>query len=72
MPARRNRKNDFLIGHGMTPAEQHGAEMRASAVPVSELEGYYPYYETSGRGADLLKKATFESRMRKEMPEVKE
>jgi hypothetical protein len=62
---------DFLSEGGMTPAEQHGAVMRASAVPVSEMEGYYPYYKTSGKSADMLSKVLFESRMRREMPEMK-
>ena len=55
---------DFLEEKGMSKAEQHGAVMRAAAVPVSELEGYYPYYKTSD---SLLSKVMFESRMRREM-----
>lgn len=59
---------DFLAENGMSPAEQHGAVMRASAVPASELEGYYPSYETpKTAGASMLSKVMFESRMRREM-----
>lgn len=62
---------DFLSEKGMSPMEQHGAVMRAAAVPVSDLEGYYPYYKTSGPAASALSKALFESMMRREMPEMK-
>lgn len=59
---------DFLAENGMSPAEQHGAVMRASAVPVSELEGHYPYYPTpTTKGAGMLSKVMFESQMRREM-----
>ena len=58
---------DFLADKGMSPAEQHGATMRAAAVPVSELEGHYPYYKTTGKSAHLLSKVMFESQMRREM-----
>jgi hypothetical protein len=63
-----SRKDNFLAGHGMTPAEQHGAEMRASAVPASDFEGVYesPGSYTSP-GARLLQQKAWESRMRKEM-----
>jgi hypothetical protein len=52
----------------MSPEEQHGAVMRAPAVPVSEMEGNYPYYKASTKGAKLLSKVMFESQMRREMP----
>ena len=64
--------DDFLSEKGMSKAEQHGAVMRAAAVPVSEFEGHYPYYKTSGPSANLLSKALFESRMRREMPEMRD
>ena len=60
--------DDFLKKQGMSPEEQHGAVMRASAVPVSEMEGNYPYYKASTKGAKLLSKVMFESQMRREMP----
>jgi hypothetical protein len=60
--------DDFLKEQGMSPEEQHGAVMRASAVPVSEMEGNYPYYKASTKGAKLLSKVMFESQMRREMP----
>lgn len=48
--------------------EQHAAEMRASAVPASELEGAYQGPGTyTSRGAQLLQRKTWESRMRNEM-----
>jgi hypothetical protein len=59
--------SDFLNENGMSPEEQHGAVMRASAVPVSELEGNYPAYKTTTKGASMLSKVMFESQMRKEM-----
>ena len=58
---------DFLAQKGMSAAEQHGAVMRASAVPVSEMEGSYPAYTAPTKGASLLSKAMFESQMRREM-----
>lgn len=68
MAKKRSRKDDFLAGHGMTPAQQHGAEMRAAAVPASDFEGTYEGPGTySSRGAQLLQRKTWESRMRKEM-----
>ena len=63
-----NEPSDFLAEKGMSPAEQHGSVMRASAVPASELEGNYPYYKTPNTsGANLLSKVMFESQMRREM-----
>lgn len=41
MAKKRSRKKDFLAGHGMSPAQQHAAVMRAAAVPVSDFEGEY-------------------------------
>jgi hypothetical protein len=58
---------DFLNEKGMSPEEQHGAVMRASAVPVSEFEGSYPGYKTTTKGASMLSKIMFESQMRREM-----
>lgn len=64
----KKRQDDFLAGHGMDPMEQHAATMRAAAVPVSDFEGYYPGPGTyNSPGAQRLQKATFESRMRREM-----
>lgn len=37
-PKRKVGKEDFLSSHGMTPEQQHTAEMNAANVPVSELE----------------------------------
>lgn len=63
-----SRKDNFLAGHGMTPAEQHAAVMRAAAVPVSDFEGEYQGPGTyTSKGAELLKRKAWESRMRKEM-----
>lgn len=62
---------DFLSEMGMSKEEQHAATMQAANVPVSDFEGYFPLYKTSGRAASLLSKALFESRMRREMPEMK-
>jgi hypothetical protein len=59
---------DFLTEKGMSAEEQFGAVRRAAAVPASEMEGNYPYYKTSGKGAKLLSKVMFESQMRREMP----
>lgn len=48
--------------------EQHAAEMRAAAVPASDFEGTYQSLGTyTSRGAQLLQRKTWESRMRKEM-----
>jgi hypothetical protein len=60
--------DDFLEEKGMSKAEQVGAVKRAAAVPVSEMEGNYPYYKASTKGAKLLSKVMFESQMRREMP----
>lgn len=59
--------SDFLSEGGMSKAEQHGAVMRASAVPVSQFEGYFPMYKATSPGANLLSKVLFESKMRREM-----
>jgi hypothetical protein len=59
--------SDFLAQKGMSQAEQHGAVMRAAAVPASQLEGDYPLYKATTSGANLLSKVLFESRMRREM-----
>jgi hypothetical protein len=57
---------DFLSESGMTPAEQHGAVMRVSAVPASDFEGEYQGPGTySSPGAQLLQRISWESRMRK-------
>lgn len=64
----KNRKDNFLAGHGMNPAEQHGAVMRASADALSNLEGEYQGPGTyTSKGAQLLQRKAWESRMRKEM-----
>lgn len=64
----KKRQDDFLAASGMDVAQQHAATMRAAAVPASDLEGYYPGPGTyNSPGAQRLQKATFESRMRKEM-----
>lgn len=63
-----SRKDNFLEGHGMSPAEQHGVVMRAAAVPASDFEGEYEGMGTyESPGASLLKRKAWESRMRKEM-----
>jgi len=66
----RNKKRaiNLLSDSGMSLAEQHGAVMRASAVPASDFEGEYPSQGTyTSKGAQLLQRKTWESRMRKEM-----
>ena len=64
------RNNDFLSGAGMSAEEQHGAIMRASAVPASYFEGQYESVGTyNSPMAQLLQRKAWESRMRKEMPE---
>jgi hypothetical protein len=66
----KNRSINLLSASGMLPAEQHGAVMRASAVPASDFEGEYPSQGTyTSKGAQLLQRKTWESRMRKEMGE---
>ena len=62
--------DDFLSGSGLHAVDQHGAVMRASAVPASDFEGAYegPGTYTSPM-AQLLQKKAWESRMRAEMPE---
>lgn len=63
-----HKQDDFLSGHGMTAEQQHGAEMRASAVPASDLEGEYPGPGTyTTPGAKLVSRVLWESRMRREM-----
>jgi len=63
-----SRKDNFLAGHGMTPAEQHAAVMRASADSLPTLEGEYQGPGTyTSKGAQLLQRKAWESRMRKEM-----
>jgi hypothetical protein len=58
-------EKDLLSEHGMTVEQQHGAEMRASAVPPSDFEGEYqgPGRYTS-LGAQFLQRILWESRMR--------
>lgn len=64
------RRVDFLSTMGMSPAEQHAAVMRASAVPVSDFEGEYDSIGTyDSPMAKLLQRKAWESRMRREMPE---
>lgn len=61
----RNNK-DFLAGHGMSSMEQHGAVMRAAAVPASDFEGEYEGPGTyTSPSARFLQRKTWESRMRK-------
>lgn len=67
---KRSRTGDFLQGHGMSPMEQHGAEMRAAAVPASDFEGEYPSpWSYTSPAAQLIARKAWESRMRKEMNE---
>jgi hypothetical protein len=61
----RNNK-DFLSESGMTPVEQHGAVMRAAAVPASDFEGEYQSQGTySSPSAQRLQRILWESRMRR-------
>lgn len=64
-PKRKVGKEDLLSEHGMTSEQQHGAEMRASAVPASDFEGEYEGQGTyTSIGAQLLARMAWESRMR--------
>lgn len=65
-PKRKVGKEDFLSGHGMTPEQQHAAEMNAANVPVSDLEweGQGPGTYTSP-ASQLLARIAWESRMRR-------
>lgn len=59
-------EENLLTEHGMSPIEQHGAVMRAAAVPVSDFEGEYQSLGTyDSPGARLLQRITWESRMRR-------
>lgn len=59
-------EGDILAEHGMTTEQQHGAVMRAAAVPVSDFEGEYQGPGTyDSPGARLLQRITWEARMRK-------
>lgn len=59
-------EENLLTEHGMSPIEQHGAEMQAAAVPVSDLEGEHQGPGTyNSPGARLLQRITWEARMRK-------
>lgn len=67
---KRSRNGDFLEGHGMSSMEQHGAEMRAAALPASDFEGEYPSVGTyTSPAAQRLAKVAWESRMRKAVGE---
>ena len=65
-PKRKVGKEDFLSNHGMTPEQQHAAEMNAANVPISDLEweGQGPGTYTSP-ASQLLAKIAWESRMRR-------
>ena len=60
-----NKANDILEQHGMSRQEQHGANMRASAVPASDFEGEYKGPGTyNSPGAQRLQRVLWEVRMR--------
>jgi len=61
-------ENDLLAEHGMTPEQQHGATMRAAAVPVSDFEGEYAPLEGftyNSPGAQFLQRVLWEAQMRR-------
>ena len=59
------KRKDFLEQHGMSKEQQHGANMRASAVPASDFEGEYKGPGTyNSPGAQLLQRILWEARMR--------
>jgi hypothetical protein len=70
---KRKRTEDFLLGHGMSPLEQHSAVMRASAVPASDFEGenMMPMGTYNSPAAKLLAQKAWESRMRKNVGNFK-
>jgi hypothetical protein len=60
-----NKADDFLERHGMGKAQQHGAGMRAAAVPASDFEGEYKGPGTyNSPGAQRLQRILWEVRMR--------
>lgn len=61
---KKKRTDDFLAGHGMTPEQQHGATMRAAAVPVSDFEGEY-YDGLTYNPNSYFSRVMWEARMRK-------
>jgi hypothetical protein len=64
----KGRSLDLLSASGMSVLEQHAAVMRAAAVPASDFEGKYPSQGSyTSKGAQLLQRKTWESRMRNEM-----
>lgn len=66
MAKKKKKTDNFLSEHGMTIEQQHGAEMQAAAVPVSDLEGEHQGPGTyNSPGARLLQRITWEARMRK-------
>jgi hypothetical protein len=61
------RKDDFLSAAGMSPVEQHAAEMNAAAVPASDFEGEYDAVGTyNSPAAQRLQRLLWESRMRQQ------
>lgn len=61
-------ESDFLTEHGMTLEQQHGATMRAAAVPVSDFEGEYAPLEGftyNSPGARRLRRILWETQMRR-------
>ena len=61
------KSNDILEQHGMSKEEQHGAKMRASAVPASDFQGEYKGPGTyNSPGAQRLQRVLWEVRMRRQ------
>ena len=65
-PVKKPKKaDDVLQRHGMSKQEQHGAVMRGSAVPASDLQGEYKGPGTyNSPGAQGLQRILWEVRMR--------
>ena len=62
---KKKKTDDLLERHGMTKEQQHGALMRASAVPPSDFEGEYKGPGTyNSPGAQRLQRILWEVRMR--------
>lgn len=58
-------EGDILAEHGMTTEQQHGATMRAAAVPVSDFEGEYaPLEGFTYNPNSLFSRRMWEYRMR--------
>ena len=61
-------EDNTLTKHGMTIEQQHGATMRAAAVPVSDFEGEHAPLEGftyNSPGAQLLQRILWEAQMRR-------